>query len=362
MSSSVEVSNIDLHDNTGYVIVQINVKDRLMSPLVLKAKTYLQSLLGGIVGVVQPAFPELRKQLPHYLLDRFDLWSVRIAGEDILLAVTSEESKVITSVGDIKKMLARLAELSGMPVLYVVDAVQSYQRKRLIEAGVEFLVPDSQFFAPSLGVVLRDQFAIQRSQPTDQMSPSAQAILISVLLYDWKDPVPASVVAKVMGYTGMTATRAVRELQSHGLVRLHREGRTNQIALIEDRARTWELARPIMRNPVLRVVYPRHATMENCRNLLRLAGLGALSQLTMLAEPKHSVWAISQADWPAVGNDVIPHDGAENEGESVQIWAYPPTLGGEIAVDPLSLLLTLDGQNDERVEMAIKELEMNLWR
>jgi DNA-binding transcriptional ArsR family regulator len=260
-------------------------------------------------------------------------------------------------------MLARLTELLGMPVLYVVEAVQSYQRKRLIEAGVEFLVPDSQFFAPSLGVILRNQFATQHNVPIDQLNPSAQAILISLLLSSWMMPVTASAVAKDIGYTGMTATRAVRELRAHGLVRLHREGRTNQIALVEDRARTWELAKPLMRNPVLRVEYPRHATMENCRNLLRLAGLDALSQLTMLAKPKQYVWAISQADWPAVVKEVIPPDGAENAGECVQIWAYPPTLGVDgTTVDPLSLLLTLDSNNDERIEMAIKELEMKLWQ
>ncbi len=195
------------------------------------------------------------------------------------------------------------------------------------------------------------------------MSPSAQAILISLLLSSWIMPVTASAVARDIGYTGMTATRAVRELHSYGLVRQHREGRTNQIALVEDRARTWELAKPLMRNPILRVEYPRHATMENCRRLLRLAGLDALSQLTMLAEPKRHVWAISQTDWPAVVKDVIPPDGAENAGESVQIWGYPPTLGGDgTTVDPLSLLLTLDGNNDERVQMAIEELEMKLWQ
>jgi DNA-binding MarR family transcriptional regulator len=332
-----------------------------MNPLALKAEAYLQSILKGMVGGAHPISPELRKQLPHYLIDRFDLWSVPIAGETILLAVTT--GVWVSSVGDTKKMLARITEITGMRVLYVLEAVQSYQRKRLIEAGVEFLVPDSQFFAPGLGVVLRDQFATQRSQPTGQLSPSAQAILISLLLSNELMPVTASAVASDIGYTGMTATRAVRELHAYGLVRLHREGRTNQIALIEDRARTWRLARPLMRNPILRVEYPRHATMENCRHLLRLAGLDALSQLTMLAGSKHYVWAISQTDWPGVLKDLIPPDGAENAGESVQIWSYPPTLGGDgTTVDPLSLLLTLDGNNDERVQMAIAELEMKLWQ
>lgn len=326
-----------------------------MIPLALRAEVYLQSILAGMVGVVQPALPELRKRLPHYLIDRFDLWSVPIAGESILLAVACEAS----SVGDTRKMLARLAEITGMHVIYVVEAVQSYQRKRLIDAGVEFLVPDSQFFAPRLGVVLRNQFAAQRRQPTEQMSPSAQAILISLLLSNGLMPVTASAVARGIGYAGMTATRAVRELHASSLIRLHREGRTNRIALVEDRVRTWELAKPRMRNPVLRVEYPRHATVANAR----LAGLDALSQLTMLAEPKRHVWAISQADWSALTKRVIPPGGTENDGESVQIWAYPPTLGGDgTTVDPLSLLLTLDGNSDERVEMAIKELEMKLWQ
>ncbi|HTV87346.1 MAG TPA: hypothetical protein VME63_18265 [Dyella sp.] len=353
---------MSLHDNIIHVIVQINVKVCPMNPLPFKAEIYLHSILRGVVGHVKPVAAELRMRLPHYLTDRFDLWSVPIAGEAVLLAVATGTGDT-ASVGDTKKMLAKLAELSGMRVLYVVQAVQSYQRKRLIDAGIEFLVPDSQFFAPGLGVVLRNQFAPLRAQPTDQMSPSTQAILISLLLSDQVTPVTASAVAMSIGYTAMTATRAVRELDAFGLVRPKREGRTHQIALIDDRARTWERAKPLMRSPVLRIEYPRHATMENCRHLLRPAGLDALSQLTLLAKPKQYVWAISQSDWPAVLKDIIPPDGAENAGESVQIWSYPPTLGGDgTTVDPLSLLLTLDGNNDERVQMAMEELERKLWR
>ena len=78
-TGSADIINIVLHDNICHVIVRSNVKERLMNPLAFKTKAdaYLQSVLKGIVGGVRPVFPELRKRLPHCLIDCFDLASSR---------------------------------------------------------------------------------------------------------------------------------------------------------------------------------------------------------------------------------------------------------------------------------------------
>ena len=40
----------------------------------------------------------------------------------------------------------------------------------------------------------------------------------------------------------------------------------------------------------------------------------------------------------------------------LQLWAYPPTLLGGKEIDLLSLVLSLDGEKDDRVRIEIEKL------
>jgi DNA-binding MarR family transcriptional regulator len=329
-----------------------------MNPLAQKTAEYLQAILPGAVGIMRPLSLELRNSIPHYLT-RFDLYELRVARQEVLLAIAPKDG----SGGETKKMLHILAMKTGLPVLYVLPSIQSYERQRLIEAGTEFVVPGSQFFAPTLGLALREQFATALPDPNDLISPSAQAMLITMLLNDVRNPVVASVLAAKIGYTGMTATRAVRDLVAHGLVEQARQTRTKVIALTASRADTWKRAKPLMRSPVLRTEYPRRPEINAGRPVMRFAGLDALSHLTMLAEPKHHIWAVSQLHWVEIQRNRPPVLYVGDAQEAVQVWSYPPTLGGDTrTVDPLSLILSMDGSDDERVLMAVDELETTLWQ
>lgn len=329
----------------------------IMNHLAQKTEQYLQTILPGLAGVLRPAPKAMLGRLPHYLT-RYTLFVLPIAMREVLLAIAPEGG----TVGDVKKVLGNLAKLTGLPVLYVTEAVKPYERQRLIKAGLEFVVPGSQLFAPTLGLALREQYARTRRATTDQLSPSAQAMLIRFLLGRTGPVEPATAVAGTIGYTAMTATRAVRELSEFNLMRSHKKGRTTLIELADGPAEIWVRAKPFMRNPVLRLEYPRHRMVQCGRELMRLAGLDALSCLTMLAEPRRHVWAVYQNDWPTIQQEIVPGDGFDDERESVQVWAYPPTLGCDKAtVDPLSLIMTLADNHDDRVRMAVDELETKLW-
>ncbi|MCK7468892.1 MAG: hypothetical protein MZU91_12730 [Desulfosudis oleivorans] len=54
--------------------------------------------------------------------------------------------------------LDKLRQLAGMPVVYVTRTLASYERKRLIEQKVPFLVPGNQLYLPDLGIDLREYF------------------------------------------------------------------------------------------------------------------------------------------------------------------------------------------------------------
>jgi hypothetical protein len=79
----------------------------------------------------------------------------------------------------------------------------------------------------------------------------------------------------------------------------------------------------------------------------------------MLTEPQWPTYAVGQAVWKAAaqaGLEMLPEPipGACEW----EIWHYSPALvrDGD-TVDPLSLTLSLQGSQDERVQLALEELK-----
>lgn len=67
--------------------------------------------------------------------------------------VLMQNQQVSISLPDIKKHLQALRKLTDAPLLLVAPALASYERKRLIRAGVQFIVPGNQLFIPELGLI-----------------------------------------------------------------------------------------------------------------------------------------------------------------------------------------------------------------
>jgi hypothetical protein len=90
-----------------------------------------------------------------------------------------------------------------------------------------------------------------------------------------------------------------------------------------------------------------------------VAGLTALAQQTMLADPGPRTVAMSQEQWQlattaADFNEALAGD---PQAVQVQVWAYDPALfERDGRVDPLSLVLSLRHDEDDRTRIACTEL------
>ncbi|WDL66303.1 MarR family transcriptional regulator [Xanthomonas campestris pv. campestris] len=333
-------------------------------PLARRAVTYLAEL--GF-----PATEPNRhrgKALPYHLADAFELVTLEIAGQPVLLAIDQGAER---SPAEIEQLMRKLDEMVETTAVYVTEILNSYDRKRLIERRVSFLVPRKQLYLPGLGMDLREHFGkpIERNQ----LSPSAQAMLIAILQHpSWTVELTATEVAEKLDYTPMTASRAARELAAAGLAELEKAPKGQIIALNRPPRDTWELALPHMRSPVQRVVYAKMFAYPPPAGLgdVVCAGMSALARRTMLAKDGLEVFACSRESWNGwkKWGQVMPQ---RDEGaDEVQIWSYPPTLkngwpGQErksTAVDPLSLYLSLRKSEDPRVQLALDELMEQVWQ
>lgn len=253
----------------------------------------------------------------------------------------------------------RLRQLAEIPVVYVTGALASYERKRLIEQKVSFLVPGNQLYLPDLGIDLREYFRKPPAAPDTALSPATQAMLIAVLLRtpwraEWQ---PAEVVSE-LGYTAMTLSRAVKELTAAGIATSRTEGRARWLHAERTAAQTWERAKPLLRSPIKRRFWARPVPKWKPPHV-RQAGLSALARFSMLSEPQWPIYAISPAQWKTATHAGIvtlpePLPGACEW----ELWHYNPALIHESeTVDPLSLTLSLQGNTDERVQLALDELK-----
>ena len=317
-------------------------------------QAYLHETLGAAPNV--QAWPGAAK-LPHFLQDAFAVLELTLLDRQILLAIDRQPNK--PSLASIRRQMDALRHHAGVTVVYVTGALASYERKRLIGNKVAFIVPGNQLYLPELGVDLREYFRQSSTQPDAALSPATQAMLISVLLQQpsrvrWQ---PAEVV-KILGYSAMTLSRAVNELATAGIATMQTEGRARWLTMERTAAETWEHAKPLLRSPTRRRFWAKPAPSWKPPKV-RLAGLSALARYSMLADPEWLIYAISPAQWHTerqAGIEILPeHLPGACEWE---LWHYSPALvPNSDTVDPLSLTLCLQGNSDERIQLALDELK-----
>ena len=296
-------------------------------------------------------------KLPYFLQDTYELRELRLLDHPILLAIYRR--KATPALTEIRKHLDKLKELAGRPVVFVTDALASYERKRLIEQKVPFIVPGNQLYLPDLGIDLREYFRQRKETPDGALSPATQALLITALLRKpWKvDWQPAETLAQ-LGYTAMTLSRAVKELTAADIATICHEGRTRWLRLDRPPAEIWEQAKSLLRSPVNRTAWA-HPTASLRRQRTPFAGLSALACHSMLAEPPFPIYAVSSVQWRTAvraGIEVLP-EGLPGACQW-QVWSYTPALLPDSkSVDPLSLTLSLQDEADERIQLALDELK-----
>lgn len=326
---------------------------------VLKLDTAVQRYLHEILDIPVPEVgPWAREsELPYFLRDAFQFHELDFLGHPVLLVIDRKTDKPL--LGEVRVQLNKVKALAGQPVLYCTGALASYERRRLIEQKVPFIVPGNQLYLPDLGIDLREYFRHRSTTTGAALSPAGQAMLITALLRrPWQTEWQPSVVAAALGYTAMTLSRVVKELTSAGIATPFTLGRTRYLRMEQTPQQTWEHARPMLRTPVKRSVWV-HDDLPIVGQPRLLAGLSALAHHSMLAEPKWPIYAISPVQWRAATQAGIEELPEANVGACEwQLWSYNPALlPGTGAVDPLSLTLSLQDNPDERIQLALDELK-----
>ena len=320
-----------------------------MKDLVDRLKRYLLDTLGIAVTLSKPIN---QGSLPFFLQDIYDVFQVKLLNEEFIV-LASRDSELTPAT--IHKHIDIVSQQLKMKAVFIHSTISSFNRKRLIEHKVPFVIPGNQMYLPDLGIDLREYFIKKRSK-TVILGPSTQAVILYALTQTMIEPLTPTQLAEALGYSRMAMTRSLDEIESLGLAEVSITGRKRLVYFDKNHRNLWEKALPHLRSPVKENVWLKVLVDELpfCQ-----AGLTALANYSMLTPPQKQVYAAFTKDWKAIerkySREIISYP--DEAGCELEVWIYSPGLfaNGKI-VDPFSLYLSLRDIEDERVESAMEEM------
>jgi phosphoribosylformylglycinamidine (FGAM) synthase PurS component len=340
-----------------------------------KISTYIYDVLGYNTQP-QPIAKSRLGQLPLFITETYNFYDYSLLDRELILAELKDEENF--SVLQIEKQFAQLKQTLGKKIVLIGDNVTSFNRKRLIEKGINFIVPGKQLFLPDLLIDLRENYSNPKVRVKDQkLLPSAQLILLYHILHRYDDikterkpsyrekdlPVykigeyPLYKLADKFGYTKMAISNAVDDLKYHELCNVT----GNKEKFIEfrfDRSELWHRAQKLLINPVIKRVF----VDEKPPGFSYHSNAWALPEYSEINRSRQEYYAIEKGRFYELQKGGQLKNLNDQEGKiCLEVWKYDPDILAtgiteESNVDPLSLYLSFKDSHDERIEMALEKI------
>ncbi|MFA5296692.1 MAG: helix-turn-helix domain-containing protein [Lutibacter sp.] len=334
-----------------------------------KAINYINETLGKNV-IESPIQNKDLGNLPMYISQAYKLYDVVIFDKDIVLVALKNEDDL--SILQADKHLQLLRNTLNKIVVLVLDNLPSYNRKRLIEKGINFIVPGKQLFLPELLINLKESYTQPKAKKESKtLMPSAQCLLLYHIIHrdsEWNMEAHSfKEIAQKLDYTPMAITNAVEDLKQMELIEVQGE-KEKFIKFNLERSKLWHVAQEqnLLASPVLKTVYVD--ALPNNVFMLK-ANASALSEYTNLNPSKQQYYAIEKSTFYFLQKNNGLVNANDSEGKyAIEVWKYNPVILAEelrneqAVVDPLSLYLSLEDSHDERVEMGLEQIiEKYIW-
>ena len=273
------------------------------------------------------------------LIANFKMMQFDFNGQVMLLLVAKGEMDY-TNVQR-RKISERIESIKHIPAVFYFDNLLTYERDRLVEQGVYFIVADKFAFVPTL-IINR---LSTKSEIKELFYPSTQYILFYHLQIESLDGLSLKELEDKVPYKYKTIAKSIKQLEVLGLVRL--EGSRNKKLVFELSGKElWNRASANLIDPIKSIEYTSDVFPEG-----DIGGISALSHYSMLV-PEDVPTRVLTAEWVREHKYSIPELHSFEDTQRIEIWKYPPS-GTSGYVDKLSLFLTLKDDNDPRVEKEI---------
>lgn len=310
-------------------------------------KKYLKDAL-GVETELKPLAPDKLKTLPIFIVNEYDFHLTELYRQDILFVFVKNSF----TTERLKKHLDIIKANYNIKTVAVIKQLEAYNRLRLIEKKVPFIIPGKQMYLPDLLIDLKE-FGIKVKEQSVAMQPAAQLLLMYHLQVGSLEGTNLKGIAEMLNYNAMTITRAVYYLHNAGLCAI--QGTKDKfLHFNKNRRELWDRAVPLMSNPVKKATY--FAGWTSGDNMYK-ANINALAFYTNLNDDVIGYFAVKPGYTQRIGGANLKITGPLEGNICIEEWKYNPYLLTMTEfVDPLSLYLCFRNNLDERIEMAVGQI------
>ena len=308
-------------------------------------------MLNDIFGVkVQYGNWNKQSALPVYIACSYDFSTVTLNGCRCIVLSPTEE---LATIPALKKQIERIQAIDNVPVVIKLPTISPYRRKKMIENRIPF-VTGRQAFLPFIGAFLTDENE-EVKEVTKFMFSTQQLVLM--YLYNSGSRLYVSDATKMLPFTAMTMSRAVKQLESTGLFSVTKDGVNKVIGSDYSKRELYKKIREYMTSPVRKIGYLNKTEITND---MVLAGDSVLSEVTMLNPDRVKTYAVHVKcfEQTRLVNELVDPD----EQVRVELWEYDPRqFSDDNMADRLSVALSFSANEDERIEEAVEDLLERVW-
>jgi hypothetical protein len=309
-----------------------------MEYLLKKLKEYLEALGAPVEGMADR--PEI--SLPLMVAGQYRIVKANLLNKELSLFIWKNRNNLSYTPQDIivhAKLIRQ--HFTGQFAFVLPEASKSFLKK-LIQENIAFIIPGKQIFLPDKYVFLNNAPDMM-PKVKKNFSPWTQVILLYYLLHSELDQeVDFGYWLDKLRLHKVYLSRHAQELEQAGLAEVVPGGHGKSILFLWNRRELWEKAREYLVSPV-----QKRIRVNEISSSLLYGGISALSHYSNLGENDYPTYAIYKKLFKKEG-----FEQQEFEGPEVEIWKYDPrllTMDGQF-VDPLSLYLSLENDDDPRVE------------
>lgn len=317
-----------------------------MNKLIDRVATYCKKMSGQDMALKAMDKVQLGK-LPIAITGNYTCCEAMLMDVPILLLAIQNESYTPKLLQKHQQIVTRLM---GFHTVFAMENVASYHVSRMIDARINFIIPDKMIYIPSLLVNLKEM-KDGRKLEEEVMPSMAQCILLYHLQRESLNGWTTRQLAGKFRTSYASMNRALRWLNVKDLVGL--EGKKEKTLFIKYKGKElWKKVSPLMLSPVDRVLYTDERFAEKPD-----AGESALEKLTMIVSPERPSKAVSK-EWALEHKQLLNKFDGDYQ---VEVWRYDPCLlDNNHIIDPLSLYLSLQTSDDERIRIELKNLISNV--
>ena len=293
------------------------------------------------------------KQLPLFILNDF-LVQKAIINDIECLSLTPKGD--MPTLPAFKKQISIIKEIENVPIFLQLDAISSFRRQNLLENKIPFILKDKIVYLPFMATYLTN--AQYGDKNVEKISLATQ-LLFTWILYQNTNKYYVSDAVKSLGFSNMTLTRSYRQLCATQLFEEHKDSRKIFLTTNLSKVDLFNKMRPYLQSPFYTQGYI--LKKEITKDMIP-AGEFAFSQYTYINPPNLKTYAIEKKH---VKNIKLQRECySYDEQVELQIWKYNPLLFSQNKkdIDDISLILSLLGNEDERLDIEIENLLKKIFK